>query len=108
MKKPVIALLTLSFICAVSIADQSSAKDSSAQTGSELPKEKRKKMAEMHEKMALCLKSDKSMDDCRDEMRKQCDGEDGCPMMGKGHRGMMGKGHKKMMNHMKQDSESKE
>ena len=56
-----------------------------------MTKEKREKMAETHEKMATCLKSDKKMSECHKEMRSQCKsmmGEKGCPMMdGK----MMGK-----------------
>jgi hypothetical protein len=46
-------------------------------------------MAALHEQMAACLRSDKSIADCRDEMRKNCQttvGSQGCPMMGMGHR----------------------
>jgi hypothetical protein len=48
-------------------------------------KETREKMALLHEQMATCLRSDRAMADCRDEMRKNCQatvGERGCPMMG--------------------------
>lgn len=59
-------------------------------------KEQREKMAQAHEKMASCLRSDKSLAACHDEMRKSCrDDMDGsCPMWGKmrGGRGMMRKG----------------
>jgi hypothetical protein len=44
-------------------------------------------MAALHEKMAACLRSDKALAECRDEMQKNCRdmmGEQGCPMMGKG------------------------
>lgn len=50
----------------------------------------REKMAVLHEQMAACLRSDKSVADCRDEMRKNCRatvGAQDCPMMGMGHRG---------------------
>jgi hypothetical protein len=51
-------------------------------------KEQRQKMAEMHEKMAACLKSDKPASDCHKEMMASCKEAMGkeCPMMhGKGH-----------------------
>lgn len=35
-------------------------------------KESRQKMAEMHQQMADCLKSDKTMDECHGEMRTSC------------------------------------
>lgn len=49
----------------------------------------REQMATVHEKMALCLRSDKSFAECRDEMQKNCQDMDehACPMMGMG-RGM--------------------
>jgi len=53
-------------------------------------KETREKMAVLHEQMAACLRSDKSISDCRDEMRKNCQttvGAQGCPMMGMDHHG---------------------
>lgn len=49
-------------------------------------KEQRLKMAEMHEKMAACLKSDRTIKECRSEMMKSCEesgGKNGCSMMGK-------------------------
>lgn len=50
-------------------------------------KETRQKMAAAHDAMAACLRSDKSIADCRDEMQTTCrqlHGEHGCPMMGMG------------------------
>ena len=47
--------------------------------------EMRLKMAEMHQMMADCLKSDKPMSECKQEMMKNCPmmKEGGkCPMMG--------------------------
>ena len=47
--------------------------------------EMRKQMADMHQMMADCLKSDKPMGECKQEMMKNCpmmkDGK-ACPMMG--------------------------
>ena len=60
--------------------------------------EMRQKMADNHQKMADCLRSEKPMSECKQEMMKSCHetmGKDGCPMMGdmSGHmKGMMGKG----------------
>ena len=54
-------------------------------------KEDRQKMAEMHTKMAACLKSDKPMSDCQKDMMSNCKemmGKGGCPMMGQ-MKGMM-------------------
>ena len=45
----------------------------------------RQKMAEVHQRMATCLASDKPIAQCRSEMWKNCQdlmGKDGCPMMG--------------------------
>ncbi len=47
--------------------------------------EQRQKMADSHDKMAVCLRSDKPVSDCHEEMMKACQegmGKDGCPMMG--------------------------
>lgn len=54
----------------------------------------REKMAAMHEQMASCLRSDKSMSECRSEMMKRCRSMMGesCPMMGKMGMGGMGMG----------------
>jgi hypothetical protein len=48
-------------------------------------KEMREKMATMHERMAACLRSDKAVAACHEEMMKSCKdtmGETGCPKMG--------------------------
>lgn len=50
-------------------------------------KETREQMAAAHDAMAACLRSDKSLADCRNEMQTKCKkihGEQGCPMMGMG------------------------
>lgn len=62
-------------------------------------REMREKMATLHEQMAACLRSDKSIAECRTEMQKHCQdmmGSQGCTrMMGSG--GMMGMGGRKGM-----------
>ena len=48
-------------------------------------KEMREQMATLHEKMAVCLRSDKAVAVCHEEMMKACHttmGEKECPMMG--------------------------
>ena len=63
--------------------------------------DQRQAMAAIHEKMAACLRSDRSYAECRSEMWSSCQtqmGQNGCPMMGMmgpgmiGGRGMMGPG----------------
>jgi len=57
--------------------------------------EMRQKMAEVHTRMAVCLKSDKPISECRTDMLKNCQdlmGKDGCPMMGSWGGGWMGGG----------------
>ena len=57
-------------------------------------KEMRERMATVHEQMAACLRSDKSISECRTEMMQHCQammGSQGCTrMMSSG--GMMGMG----------------
>lgn len=60
----------------------------------ELSKEERQSRAEMHEKMAECLRSDKPMKECHDQMMKDC------PMAKEGHCPMMEGMHHKMRGHM--------
>ncbi|MDE2304359.1 MAG: hypothetical protein KGL34_02280 [Gammaproteobacteria bacterium] len=58
--------------------------------------EMREKMAQIHEQMAACLRSDRSFEDCRSEMRKSCRaslGYGGCRMM----QGRMPMGGRRMM-----------
>jgi hypothetical protein len=55
-------------------------------------KDTREKMAQMHEQMASCLRSDKPIGECRHEMMQSCqkmmDGKE-CPMMDMGAMGTM-------------------
>lgn len=60
-------------------------------------KEQRETMALGHEKMATCLRSDKSIEACHDEMRQSCKNMDdnSCSIMGMrkmGKKGRMGNG----------------
>src|SRR6185437_5831477 len=71
-----------------------------ASAGPTPTKAMREKMAVLHEQMAACLRSDKSLSDCRAEMQKSCHdmmGNQGCNMMGMGGRKGMGQG---MPGHM--------
>ena len=61
----------------------------------ELSKVEREKMATAHEKMAACLRSDKTWTECHDEMRGFCQenrGAGSCPMWEKGPGWGRGKG----------------
>lgn len=78
-KLAIIALFCMSF-GAVQAADQ---------TGPDAKrpaptKEQREQMAKMHEQMAACLRSDKTVRECREAMRAQCQQDMGehCNMMG--------------------------
>ena len=65
--------------------------------------EQRSQMAAAHEKMAVCLRSDKPISDCRTEMHDQCQnsmGKDGCSMMDM-MGGKMGPGKHHMHRKMK-------
>ena len=69
-----------------------------------LSKENREKLAVIHEQMAACLRSDKSIADCHAEMRAACSASlsnMGCPSMGTGGAPGMG------MHHMMQPPPAK-
>lgn len=80
-------------------AQEEKPKDTGSTTKSKsttLTKEDREEMAKTHEKMASCLRSDRSFRECHDEMWKSkgmkaacpmgesCPMGDACPMMGRG------------------------
>jgi hypothetical protein len=53
--------------------------------GAEMTLEQRRQMADAHEKMAACLRSERPLADCREELMKSCQqamGTSTCPMMG--------------------------
>lgn len=56
------------------------------QAADEPSTELREKMAASHERLALCLRSDKKIEECHNEMREQCQDANegyGCFMMGR-------------------------
>ncbi len=75
-------------------------------------KEMREQMAVVHEQIAACLRSDKSIAECRTEMMQKCQetmGQEGCQGMGMG-KGMgmgmgMGMGNMGMQNGMRKPSQ---
>jgi hypothetical protein len=93
--KKIASLLLLSLIFtnpAVFAQDKSKASKSTKMDWTTVQREN---MAKMHENMATCLRSTKSPNECRAEMKAACDdmGKD-CPMMhDKGHGGMMHEGY---------------
>jgi hypothetical protein len=67
----------------VSLGDDT--KKSQASKAAEPTTEQRQKMAELHERMASCLRSERSVGECRQDMMKGCRdtlGKEGCPMTG--------------------------
>lgn len=79
-----VALTTMTANFAVAV-EKKKTTDDKKKMKMEFTKEQREDMAMMHEKMVTCLRSDKPMEDCRDEMMGACKdqmGKEGCPMMG--------------------------
>jgi hypothetical protein len=83
---------TLAATVVISVAGHNALAQTAAHPA-EPSKQQREQMAVLHEKIAACLRSDKDIAACRDEMRSKCQemmGEQGCPMMGMGmHEGTM-------------------
>lgn len=72
-------------ILALSFSLTSYAQDTAKSAGTQkatstVSKEERQKVAQVHENMAACLKSDKDVQECHDEMRSQCQDMNGCGM----------------------------
>jgi hypothetical protein len=85
----IVASIMLSF--GAHAADKGATQKPGPSKTTEWTKEQRETMAKSHDSMAACLRSDKAIAECRDEMMKSCKDNDACPMnahMGK-HRGMM-------------------
>lgn len=82
MRQTIFVIMTMLFFTfsELSFAQQSTDKSKRV----EVSKDARQKMAEMHQQMADCLKSDKSFAECHKGMMANCpmmkDGN--CPMMG--------------------------
>ena len=73
---------------AVLIAGAASAADSPAAAAAPVDKAAREKMAAMHDQMAACLRSEKAVASCHEEMQRKCSeafGAGGCPMEMEGH-----------------------
>ena len=78
------ALLTLGLsTSALAQGSKTSKKSTSPKESQTLTKDQRENMAKAHEQMASCLRTDKSMKECRDEMWKSCKdaGAGECPRM---------------------------
>lgn len=67
----------------------------------ELSQQQRQSLAQAHERMAACLRSDRAWSECHGEMMQRCQAAGGCPMMGQmGGGRMMGQmGGGGMMGH---------
>jgi len=85
----IVAALMLSF--GAHAADKGAAQKPGPGKTTEWTKEQRETMAKNHDSMAACLRSDKAIGDCHDEMMKSCQDSDTCPMKGRmgKHHGMM-------------------
>ena len=84
VKKAAISLLG----SAILIAGAASAADSPAAAAPPMDKAAREKMAAMHDGMAACLRSEKTVSSCHEEMQRKCSeafGAGGCPMAMEGH-----------------------
>ncbi len=79
-----VAALALSVAASVGVAADPAPPSAKPPAAAAPSKETRESMAALHEQMAACLRSDKSIEDCRSEMRKACHeklGDHDCPMM---------------------------
>ena len=91
------------FICTVTMfgsfasGKETSGKSNGEKMTMEFTASQRQSMANIHEKMAACLRSERPLSACHQEMMTACKGESGCPMMG----GMKGHG---MHEHMMEES----
>ncbi len=98
-KSAAIALI-LSLSLSTVVMAQTKNKAATSQMQTEQSPEMKKNMADMYQKMADCMKTDKSMNDCHKEIMKDCPvaKETGsCPLMD----GMKGKMNHGKMNHKK-------
>lgn len=57
----------------------------------ELNQDERQQMATMHEKVASCLRSEKTMSQCHEEMMKECPMGESCTMGTMKHRARLNK-----------------
>lgn len=90
MRKIIMFLFVLNIASNLAVAEDGS-KSAMHKKMPPMTTEQRQKMADAHEKMATCLRSDKPMEECHEAMMKSCKenmGKDGCPMMGDKGKGM--------------------
>jgi hypothetical protein len=94
MKRMMILLSGAMLSFCAHAADKGATQKSPTDKTTEWTKEQRETMAKNHDAMAACLRSDKSINECHDEMMKNCQSSDTCPMKGRMgmHHGMMNNG----------------
>jgi bisphosphoglycerate-independent phosphoglycerate mutase (AlkP superfamily) len=104
MKKILVTIASIALFNSVSFAKDAVKKtDTSVKPSATMTKEQREEMASAHEKMATCLRSDKALDECKQEMMDACKDKAGsCSMMS--HHGNM-KHKKGSMSHEMNGSE---
>ncbi len=80
-----LAILAAGLIALLAVSTLAFAAEAVAPAKAAVTKEMRAKMAGVHERMAACLRSDKSMEDCHHEMMQSGESMHGhdCPMMDK-------------------------
>ena len=89
--------LILSLSLPTAVMAQAKSKGPTNQAHAEQSPEMKKNMAEMYQKMADCMKTEKSMHDCHKEVMKDCPvakATGSCPLMD-GMKGMMNHGKMK-------------
>jgi hypothetical protein len=106
MKTIVVLVCAVAAFTLPAFAQDKAGTSAEMMTPPELTAEQRQKMADIHEKMAACLRSDRPLSECRQETMQHCQalmGQEGCPMMG----GMMGSGmkHRGGMKHEEQKND---
>jgi hypothetical protein len=84
MKTQLYMLASFMFLLGSSAFAQDQPEKTQRQSSKQPTPEMRQKMAAAHDKMATCLRSDRPVKECREEMMESCHkmmGKDGCPMM---------------------------
>ena len=79
-----LTILAAAVIALLAVSSLAFATEASTPATPAVSKEMREKMATVHERMAACLRSEKSLEDCHHEMMKSGESMHGhdCPMMG--------------------------
>jgi hypothetical protein len=100
MKKMALLACFVGVFGNLAVAAEAPATPPAAKGHPALTTEQRQKMAGLHDKMAVCLRSTRPLSECRQEMMAGCKealGKEGCAMMGHGkhHHEMDEKGEAK-------------